>query len=171
MTIRYGVAESPLGWVFVASTERGVCSVFSLESNDIGPALVRLRQDFPGAELVSDNASARPAIASLMAQLTGDGPHDEVPLDLHGTPFQKRVWEALRAIPRGETRSYGEVAESIGLPGAARAVGTACGANRVWVIVPCHRVVASNGGLGGYYFGLDQKRTLLEMERAAVGVA
>jgi len=126
---------------------------------------------------VRPRASFRPdsALASVFPRvidyLAEGRPWDDLPLDLDGTPFQLRVWQGLMAIPRGTTTTYGGLARSLGLPtGAARAVGTACGSNRVSLLVPCHRVVRSGGGLGGYFWGLDRKRLLLDLE-ASNGVS
>jgi O-6-methylguanine DNA methyltransferase len=106
-------------------------------------------------------------VARAVAHVVEGNPCDDIALDLRGTPFQLRVWNALRAIPRGTTTTYGRIAEQLGLPSiAARSVGSACGANPVGLIVPCHRVVGAGGGLGGYYWGLDRKRALLEWEGA-----
>src|SRR5205823_12097210 len=117
--------------------------------------------------LEEDAAFAEEIGSKVIAHVVDGEPCDDIALDLRGTPFQLQVWEALRAIPRGETTSYGALARAIGLPpGASRAVGAACGANPVSLVVPCHRVVRTGGGLGGYYWGLDRKRALLEMEGA-----
>jgi AraC family transcriptional regulator of adaptative response/methylated-DNA-[protein]-cysteine methyltransferase len=167
-TIRHGVGPSPLGHVLVALSDRGIVALYLLDSDDPAPAVERLRRDFPQAALVEDSGAVAPMIARAVAHVCDGRPCDDLPLDLRGTPFQLRVWDALRAIPRGRTTSYGELARSLGLPvGAARAVGTACGTNPVSLIVPCHRVVRAGGGLGGYYWGLDVKRRLLEIEQTA----
>jgi O-6-methylguanine DNA methyltransferase len=167
VTIRYGVGPTPVGFAFVAASPRGICALYLLDTPDASPALARLRREFPGASLEADAATADAVIPRVVAHLTRGQPCHDLPLDLHGTPFQLRVWEALRAIPRGQTLTYGALAGALGLaPVAARAVGTACGANPVSLVVPCHRVVRSGGGLGGYYWGLDRKRALLDLERA-----
>jgi AraC family transcriptional regulator of adaptative response/methylated-DNA-[protein]-cysteine methyltransferase len=103
----------------------------------------------------------------VLQRIDGVEPAAMLPVDVRGTAFQQRVWQELRRIPRGETRSYREVADAVGAPGAARAVGSACGKNPVGILVPCHRVIAADGGLGGYAWGLDVKRALLDHERAA----
>lgn len=165
--IRYGTGSSPLGPVLAGLTTRGVCGLFVVLENDPTHALGRLHHYYPGAELIEDQG----AVASLFPRLTGFlYGHDDcsdLAIDFSsGTPFQQRVWESLRKIPRGETRSYGEVAQAIGHPGAARAVGTACGLNPVSLLIPCHRVVASGGGLGGYGWGPERKQALLDLERS-----
>ena len=163
--VGYGIAATSIGFLFVARTDVGVCALYVLDTDDARPGLDRLLRDVPGARPEADLAVAA-AIAPLVLEHIETGrPCSEVPLDLRGTPFQLRVWAALCAIPRGTTTSYGAVARAIGLPrGAARAVGTACGANPVSLIVPCHRVVRACGGLGGYGWGLERKRVLLDLE-------
>ena len=160
-TIGYCSFASPLGTVLIAATDKGLCSV------KIGgrvAALERdLKEEFSGAELVSKEL---PAIRrQILAFLSGESSLARVPLDIRGTVFQRRVWEALRRIPRGETRTYAEIARAVGAPAAVRAVGSACGANPVALAVPCHRAVRSDGGLGGYAWGLPRKQLLLELEK------
>jgi O-6-methylguanine DNA methyltransferase len=163
--VRYGTGPSPVGTLFLAATERGVCALYMLDFEDPSPALSKLRRDVPGAAYVEDQAVTEAYLPRVEANLTDGRPCDDIPLDLRGTPFQLRVWKAISDIPRGETTSYGGIAAALGLPpGAARAVGTACGANPVSLLVPCHRVLRAGGGLGGYGGGLDRKRALLEME-------
>jgi O-6-methylguanine DNA methyltransferase len=159
---------TPLGYAFVAMTDRGVCALLLLESDDPAPGLERLRDEVPGAVTIEDRAVAGSILARLTAFLTEGDPCSDLALDPPGTPFQRRVWAALRTIPRGETRTYGEVAAQIGSPSAARAVGAACGANPIGLLVPCHRVVGSGGSLGGYYWGLERKRALLDLERTTL---
>jgi AraC family transcriptional regulator of adaptative response/methylated-DNA-[protein]-cysteine methyltransferase len=107
-----------------------------------------------------------PVVAEVLRRVDGELPRADLPLDVRGTAFQLRVWQELQRIPRGETRSYGEVAAALGVPGGARAVGAACGSNPVSVVVPCHRVLTASGGLGGYAWGTDVKAALLEREGA-----
>ncbi|HET9252735.1 MAG TPA: bifunctional DNA-binding transcriptional regulator/O6-methylguanine-DNA methyltransferase Ada [Candidatus Eisenbacteria bacterium] len=163
--IRFAVAATPIGNVLVGATERGVCSV------KIGatPASLErdLRREFPAATIRTGDASLRRWVSALTRHLEGTSPEIDLPLDMKGTAFQWKVWEALRAIPYGETRSYREVARSIGAPKAARAVGHACATNPVAILVPCHRVVREGGGLGGYAYGLAVKKSLLDSERSA----
>jgi O-6-methylguanine DNA methyltransferase len=159
------MGETPLGFAFVATTDRGICGLYLLDSEDAAPALVRLRTEFPGAELIEDCSAVETILSRLRGYLDEGDPCSDLTLDPRGTTFQRRVWEALRGIPRGETRTYGELAARLGSPGAARAVGAACRANPVSVLIPCHRVVRAGGALGGYYWGLDRKRALLDLER------
>lgn len=164
-TIAFTVAPSPLGVLIVATTERGVCWIAlgaeatALEQN--------LRLEFPAAAAIErDDAALAPAVAEVLRRVDGGVAREELPLDVRGTAFQLRVWRELQRIPRGETRSYGDVAAAVGVPGGARAVGAACGSNPVSVVVPCHRVVTAAGGLGGYAWGVDVKEALLEREGA-----
>ncbi len=162
--IAYACEDTPIGRMLVAATEHGVCALqFGDDERFLEAELAR---EFPRAELVRDPASLVPYIQAVRDHLSGRSVRLDLPLDLRGTPFQQRVWEALRSIPYGEVRSYSEVARMIGRPEAVRAVARACATNPVSVAVPCHRVVRTNGGLGGYRWGLDRKRALLELERA-----
>lgn len=168
--VSYAVGMTPVGFAIVSATPRGICGLDLLESEDASPGLERFRRVRPRASFRPDSALASvfPRVIDYLAE---GRPWDDLPLDLDGTPFQLRVWQGLMAIPRGTTTTYGGLARSLGLPtGAARAVGTACGSNRVSLLVPCHRVVRSGGGLGGYFWGLDRKRLLLDLE-ASNGVS
>jgi AraC family transcriptional regulator, regulatory protein of adaptative response / methylated-DNA-[protein]-cysteine methyltransferase len=162
LVIGYTVGASPLGPVLIAATDRGLCSVILGSSEDA--LLARLREQFPAASL-----SARPDLAGmldqLLASLTEHPAVLDLPLDLRATAFQMRVWEALRCIPRGETRTYSEIACAIGRPTAVRAVARACASNPVAVVIPCHRVVGADGKLTGYRWGVERKRQLLELEK------
>jgi AraC family transcriptional regulator of adaptative response/methylated-DNA-[protein]-cysteine methyltransferase len=152
-----------LGRVLVAATAHGVCAV-KLGSAD--EELVRLLEsEFPKATLDAGDAQLRRWTAAIVRSVDGARNSAALPLDIRGTAFQTRVWKALQQIPRGETRSYGAIARAIGRPTAARAVAQACGANPVCIAIPCHRVVQENGGLGGYHWGIDRKRALLEVEK------
>ena len=174
LTVRYALFDTALGAVLVAATARGVCAVAL--GDEPGPLVDALRADLPAATLLRDDdalaAWAEPVLR-LIAGAPGDAPSDiaralgALPLDVRGTAFQRRVWDALRTIPLGETRTYGALAASIGQPTATRAVAQACGANPVALVVPCHRVVAAGGGLGGYRWHPDRKRRLLEIEADA----
>lgn len=161
--IRYCAFDSPLGTVLLAATERGVCSVKLGDSAKLLAGL--LRDEFSDAELVEDGASMTELKASVSAFIRGEKSLARLPVDVRGTVFQRRVWDELRRIPRGETRTYGEIARAIGSPAAVRAVGSACGANPVALVVPCHRAIRSDGGLGGYAWGLGRKRRLLQLEK------
>lgn len=163
--IAYTIFGSPLGLVLAAATERGLCMVGLGE--DAGALEAELRADFPGAALARDDAGLAWAAQGLGAYLDGRGDCDHLPVDAPGTPFQRRVWEALRTIPYGETRTYGQIAEGLGMGrGAARAVGAACGANPVSLAIPCHRAVGSDGKLHGFRWALARKARLLALERA-----
>jgi AraC family transcriptional regulator of adaptative response/methylated-DNA-[protein]-cysteine methyltransferase len=163
VTMRVVVRTSSLGHVLIARTERGVAAItFGSSARELRR---ELRERFAHA-VFEPNDSALDALADqLVCMIDGAGFSETVPLDLIGTAFQQRVWNALRKIPRGETRSYRQVAEAIGAPEAVRAVGTACGKNPVAVAVPCHRVVREGGALGGYRWGLERKQKLLQQEQ------
>lgn len=161
-SIAFTIADSPFDRLLVAATERGVCSV-RIGSDDVGLE-THLRDEFSAAAVARDDDLLKAAVDEVLRRVDGDTPLREVPLDMRGTAFQLKVWRELLRIPRGETRTYGEVADAVGSPGGARAVGQACGINPVAFVVPCHRVIAANGGLGGYAFGLDVKRRILDGE-------
>jgi len=164
MELRYSIVSSPLGRVLVAATDKGVSAVYL---GDDDQRLEReLRDELPQARLVRDDAALGASVRPILDQLKGRGGELDLPLDVRATAFQRRVFQALRRIPRGETRSYGEVARAIGRPSAARAVARACATNPVSIVVPCHRVVGKTGDLTGYRWGLERKRKLLEVERA-----
>lgn len=160
--VRFVTADSPLGWWGVAATATGICWFGWGENEDAVEK--QLRQQFPTATRAADDPRLREWFDLLQRYLAGHGPWPQLPVDLAGTSFQRRVWQALRAIPAGETRSYQQVAVAIGSPTAARAVARACATNRVAVVVPCHRVIGHNGQLRGYAGGLDRKRRLLALE-------
>ena len=165
MTIQYAMVASPLGRVLVAATPRGLCAVRFGES---ASELEReLREEFSAAEIRRDDAALQPYVQPLLASLRGEDTTIDLPLDIRATAFQKRVWEALRTIPAGETRSYTDVARTIGNPKAVRAVARACASNPVAVVVPCHRVVSKSGESSGYRWGVERKKKLLEQERRA----
>lgn len=160
--IVFTIVPTPLGWVLMGQTDRGICAVrIGPDPEDLAAGL---RGEFPFADLVRDDDGLA-AIASVIGEAArGAIDPSPLPLDLRGTAFQVRVWEALRGIPRGQTRSYAEVAEAIGRPTAVRAVASACAANPAAIVVPCHRVVRKDGSLGGYRWGLDVKSALLQAE-------
>jgi len=166
-TIRYTLADSPLGRLLIAGTARGIC-VVSLgdEDADLVNALAR---EYPAAIRERDDMGLGVQVAAILAHLGGDLPRLDLPLDVRATAFQWRVWEVLRAIPCGETRSYMQVAAAIGQPTAARAVARACATNPTALVIPCHRVVREDGDLGGYRWGLERKRALLAREGADAG--
>ncbi len=160
-TIGYCSFASPLGTVLIAATSKGLCSV---KIGDRAEALEReLKEEFSGAELASKELSSFKR--QILSFLSGESALARVPLDIRGTVFQRKVWDALSRIPRGETRTYSQIAQAIGAPDAVRAVGSACGANPVALVVPCHRAVRTDGGLGGYAWGMARKKKLLELEK------
>lgn len=167
MTIAYTILDSPhaeLGRLLVAATSRGVCAV-SMGSND--RALTDgLAREYPAATIVNDEGPLSRWSKTILAHVDGRLPHLDLPLDIQATAFQWQVWQALAAIPRGETRTYAQVAAVIGRPGSARAVARACASNRVALAIPCHRVVPAAGGVGGYRWGAARKKALLKAEGA-----
>ncbi|MGM0561710.1 MAG: methylated-DNA--[protein]-cysteine S-methyltransferase [Pseudomonadota bacterium] len=164
--IVYGLAPSDLGQLLLAATEHGLCFI-ALDA-DSQSLEQELRTEFHGAdELRRDQAAVEEPLAEVLAYLEGQMPHFELPLDIRATAFQRRVWNELVAIPYGETRSYADIAERLGLPKAQRAVGRACGSNPVSLVIPCHRVLRSDGGMGGYRWGVARKRRLLRQEAGA----
>jgi AraC family transcriptional regulator of adaptative response/methylated-DNA-[protein]-cysteine methyltransferase len=162
VTLRFTVIDTAAGPLLLAASDRGLCAAW-FGRDDAG--LVReLLGEFPSAELHRDDRALAPMAAAVSRHLADGAPLALISLDVAGTPFSRAVWNSLREIPYGETRTYAEVAASIGRPGAARAVGTACGANPVAVVIPCHRVVRADGSGGGYRWGEDRKRALLARE-------
>lgn len=167
--IDYAFAATSLGTLLVAATSRGVCRIaFGASEAALEEQLASL---LPFAALHRDDARLAPFTLAVADYVEGRAPSLDLPLDVRGSQFRRRVWDALVAIPRGATRSYAGVARSLGMPGAARAVANACAANPVAIAIPCHRVVASDGTLGGYRWGIERKRALLVREGARVGVA
>ena len=156
-TIRFVVADSPLGPLLIAATQKGICRL----SFDEDEAALRTR--FPHADVRADDGTIAPWVKAALAQIDHPSDH-QLPLDVRGTAFQEKVWAELRKIPLGQTRSYADIAAAVGSPGAVRAVGTANGSNPVAVLVPCHRVIRSDGSLGGYGGGLPNKLKLLAAE-------
>ena len=158
--VHWAVLDTSLGNMLVAATEKGVCCLA------FGEGEAELRARFPKAELVRAGEPFRALFAKVVAAVERPGLGSAaIPLDVHGTAFQQRVWDELRRIPPGETRSYGALAAALGNPKASRAVGSANGANHVAVLIPCHRVIAGDGTLGGYAYGLEIKKELLRRER------
>jgi AraC family transcriptional regulator of adaptative response/methylated-DNA-[protein]-cysteine methyltransferase len=166
LSIRYGIAESPMGKVIVAVTNAGICAIAfgNLESELEDD----LQNRFSRADIHRDDSGLGAILQKVVSQLTEHPLAVDLPLDIRATAFQRRVWEKLQTIPRGETRSYARIAADIGQPTAVRAVARACASNPVAVIIPCHRVVASDGKLTGYRWGVERKKQLLKLERAAI---
>ena len=162
-TVFYTIVPCALGHALVAMTSRGVCRV--ILGDDAAALDAQLREEMPAASLVADDAAVREVAQAVVQAASGVAVTTPLPLDLRGTAFQQRVWRELTRIPRGETITYAELAKRVGSPGAVRAVGSACGANPAAVIVPCHRVLRSDGALGGYRWGLERKAALLEKEQ------
>ena len=162
-SITYGIADCPLGKILVAATERGLCQVALGDS--IKSLIGELQAEFPAAtEMRRDDETVAVYIDELMRRMSGGLPHAALPLDIRATAFQRRVWSELSQIPRGQTRSYGEIAKAIGQPGAAQAVGQACGSNPVALAIPCHRALRNDGKLGGYAWGIERKQALISAE-------
>jgi AraC family transcriptional regulator, regulatory protein of adaptative response / methylated-DNA-[protein]-cysteine methyltransferase len=164
VNINYTIVESSLGRLLVAVTERGVCAVRLADSDE--ELENDLRAEFPEAQITRDDAGLREPVQKILNHIDHNEPHLDLPLDIRATAFQRQVWEKLRVIPYGQTVSYGEVAKALGKPGAVRAVGRACATNPVALVIPCHRVVREDKSLGGYRWGLERKKKLLEHESA-----
>jgi AraC family transcriptional regulator of adaptative response/methylated-DNA-[protein]-cysteine methyltransferase len=163
VTIQFAIVPSPLGRMMVAATSRGLCAVrFGESATDLERVL---REEFRAAEIHRNDAALRSYVQPLMASIRGENATVDLPLDVRATAFQKKVWDELRRIPRGETRSYTEVAHAIGDDKAVRAVARACASNPVAIAVPCHRVVRSDGDISGYRWGVERKKKLLEQEQ------
>jgi AraC family transcriptional regulator, regulatory protein of adaptative response / methylated-DNA-[protein]-cysteine methyltransferase len=160
--IRFAVGETFLGDILVAATDKGVCAIML---GDDPEELAKALQDrFPRAELVGGDKTFERMVATVVGLVEAPGRNLDLPLDIRGTAFQQRVWQALRAIPSGRTSSYAEIAQAVGHPKATRAVAQACAANPLAVAIPCHRVVRADGGLSGYRWGVERKRKLLDRE-------
>jgi AraC family transcriptional regulator of adaptative response/methylated-DNA-[protein]-cysteine methyltransferase len=166
--IRYGSGPTLAGHAFVALTERGLCALTLVAPAGLAAALAEARHRFPDAEFVEDGQAVGQVLRQVDAFVRGEATAGDLALDLIGTPFQQRVWQALRDVPRGTTCSYTELARRAGVPHAIRAVAGACASNPVAVFVPCHRIVRRDGGLGGYGGGLARKRELLRYENVPV---
>ncbi len=165
-TIRFVTVETPLGWALVAATGRGVCMTALADARD--SLVTALRQRFPAATLVAEDAGLKDWAERIVGFITAPDHNLDLPLDIKGTAFQARVWRALQKIPLGRTATYTEIAAALGQPKAVRAVAQACAANKLALIVPCHRVIRRDGELGGYRWGVERKRALLDRERAAI---
>jgi AraC family transcriptional regulator of adaptative response/methylated-DNA-[protein]-cysteine methyltransferase len=160
--ISYTIVDAPLGVLLVAATARGLCAVRWGESGN-GLA-AEFSRDYPDIQLERDDERLHRLVAPLLDDGATGHRCVDLPLDVPATAFQRRVWEAVRRIPAGQTRTYGAVAADAGHPGAARAVARACAANPAALVIPCHRVVRGDGGMGGYRWGVERKRRLLERE-------
>lgn len=163
LTIRWGWFDSPFGTALVMGTDRGICGIGFASETGPDTAMEDLRSRWPEAEFVEDAAGLLPWVRTAFGAERG---HEPTPIYLIGAPFQVQVWEALLKIPSGHVTTYSEIAQSIGHPKAARAVGTAVGRNPVSLLIPCHRAIRKSGGLGGYHWGLPVKRAILAWEAA-----
>jgi AraC family transcriptional regulator, regulatory protein of adaptative response / methylated-DNA-[protein]-cysteine methyltransferase len=163
MQIRYTIVDSPLGRLLVAATEKGICSVCL--GDDDAPLEMALRREYTAGDIQRDDTELSVEVNELLRYLRGQQPHLDLPVDVQATAFQWRVWQELRSIPYGSTRSYSEIAQAIGQPKARRSVAQACATNPAALVIPCHRVVRGNGDLGGYRWGVERKRRLLEQEQ------
>jgi len=164
VSIQYATIATPLGRLLVAATARGICMV---SLGDSVPRLeAALKNEYPLAEIRRNSNGLQSWLRSVLSRVEGKAPSGHLPLDVQATAFQRRVWQELLSIPRGAMRSYSEVARAVGRPRAVRAVARACAANPVAVVIPCHRVVRADGGLGGYRWGLERKEALLCAEKA-----
>lgn len=162
-TLRVGQGQCSLGGVLVASSDRGVCAI--LLGDDPRALRDDLARRFPDATITDAGEGFSTVVSAVLAMLDQPERGLDLPLDLRGTPFQRRVWEALQAIPPGATTTYAALADRLGKPSASRAVAGACAANPLAVIVPCHRVIRADGKLAGYFWGIERKAALLERER------
>jgi AraC family transcriptional regulator of adaptative response/methylated-DNA-[protein]-cysteine methyltransferase len=163
--IRYAIGDSPLGRLLVAATDKGVCSVRLGDSDD--ELTSELQREFFAAEILLDESRLRTALTAVLDHLHDKTPRIDLPLDIRSTAFQRQVWEQLQKIPVGQTYSYSEIAKGIGQQKAVRAVARACASNPVALVIPCHRVIREDKSLGGYRWGLDRKKKLLEREAHA----
>lgn len=163
--LRYAISPCPLGLLLMAASERGLCAL--LFADDEQALLDELQERFPGSELQPDQSGLQAWLDAVLTQLQDPSRHTELPLDLRGSAFQQRVWQALQAIPPGQTLRYGELAATLG--SHARAVASACARNPVGLLVPCHRVVGAGQALTGYRWGIERKAALLAAERQSAG--
>jgi len=163
MNINFTIVASSMGRLLVAMTERGVCAVRMCDTD--AELEKDLRDEFPHAQIKRDDSALREQVQKILNHLDNNEPRLDLPLDIRATAFQRQVWDKLRAIPYGQTVSYGDVAKALGNPGAVRAVGRACATNPVALVIPCHRVVREDQSLGGYRWGLDRKKKLLDREK------
>ena len=164
-TIRYTCSDSPLGRMLIGATERGICSIQFARTD--GELIEGLKREFPFAARKGDEGGLKAWVSTLLRHMRGKDFDASLPLDIRATAFQRSVWAYLQSIPFGETKSYSQVAKGIGRPTAVRAVARACATNPVAVAIPCHRVVREDGSMGGYRWGIERKKALLQMEQGA----
>lgn len=165
--ITYGIAQCFLGWIIVAATDQGICAIEFGDNADTLPELIQTR--FPNAEFNRDDIEFQTLVKEVVDFIESPEDTFQLPLDIQGTAFQQQVWEVLREIKPGETVSYTDVAARIGKPNAVRAVASACASNKLAVVIPCHRVVSKSGKTGGYRWGIERKKRLLECEQESTG--
>lgn len=163
LCIRFALAVCPMGRLLLAGTERGICAVYLGDSDAYLENELAL--DFPATARQRDDEGLNAWVSAIVTHLSGQQPHLDLPLDVRATAFQQRVWQELRAIPYGNTRTYSDIARALGQPKSVRAVGRACATNPVSLVIPCHRVVREDGSLGGYRWGLQRKQALLDREQ------
>lgn len=163
--ITYGIHRSPFGWCTIGLVKNDVCHLSFMKTQSSSEAVRHIREVWPYADLTRDNARTETFIRKIFS--TSGKKMAPFHLLMKGTDFQIKVWEALMTIPKGETKSYAAVAKAIGSPKAVRAVGSACGANAIAYLIPCHRVLTSNGGIGGYHWGIARKKAMLTEEKTA----
>jgi AraC family transcriptional regulator of adaptative response/methylated-DNA-[protein]-cysteine methyltransferase len=164
-TLRFGFGHTGLGTILVAESAHGVVALFM--GNECTKLALELREAFPGAKLLRDDTGLAEIITKAVALVAAPHLGTDLPLDLRGSPIEVAVWQALRAVPAGETRTYGAIARDLPITATAQEVGAACAANRIAVAVPCHRVVKSDGSIAGYRWGVRRKRRLINMEGVA----
>ncbi len=167
MKINYSITDCELGKMLVARTEKGVCALTFGDGEQV--LTDKLDEEYPNAEISKNESDLKEYVEAILQNLAGKNKRMGLPIDVRATAFQMQVWDALRKIPYGETVSYKQVAESLGNPQAVRAVARACATNRVAVIIPCHRVISSDGSLSGYRWGIERKQKILESEKARRG--
>ena len=163
--LNYASLTTPIGNFLVVASPKGLCSLRLIEGRGEMAVLDELRRDYADTDLVADDKAVKPLARKIEAVIAGRLAASDVPLDMRGTPFQKRVWQELARVPWGQTYSFSELARKVGKPKAVRAVASACARNPVTFVVPCHRIVSKGGGLGGYYWGLEMKQRLLDREK------
>ena len=166
-TIRYAFGQCALGIVLVAQSAQGICAIAM--GDDAKHLSHALQQQFPGAAQVDNDLELTDSAARVARFIDNPTARFDLPLDIRGTAFQQKVWQALREIPAGKTASYTDIAQRIGGPKSVRAVAQACAANKLAVVIPCHRVLRSDGGLSGYRWGVERKKALLEREKRLSG--
>ena len=160
VTIRWAVVDTVLGKMLLGATDKGICRLSFDEDEDA------LQRRFPNADIIAGGSAIAHLVRGAIAAIENPAHMPDLPLDVGGTAFQQAVWNELKRIPAGETRTYAEIAAAVGRPNAVRAAGSANGANNVAVLIPCHRVIRSDGSLGGFAYGLERKQALLDKERA-----